>query len=65
MKTTVIFTNTRSATERVVHQLKDRYRGSYITIEEVKAKEDLIVSEAPITQQTTELVIPSSSSSCE
>ncbi len=28
-KTTLIFTNTRAATERVVHQLKDRYPGFY------------------------------------
>ncbi len=35
-KMTLIFTNTRSATERVVHQLKDRYRSKYVAIEEVE-----------------------------
>lgn len=33
-KMTLIFTNTRSATERVVHALKDRYRSSYVTLED-------------------------------
>jgi ATP-dependent helicase Lhr and Lhr-like helicase len=38
-KTTVIFTNTRSATERVVHQLKDRYHSAYVTIEDKVKKQ--------------------------
>ncbi|MFW5746621.1 MAG: ATP-dependent helicase [Nanoarchaeota archaeon] len=33
-KTTLIFTNTRAATERVVHQLKRRYPGQYYEIGE-------------------------------
>jgi ATP-dependent Lhr-like helicase len=31
---TLVFTNTRSATERVVHQLKDRHRSQYVTLED-------------------------------
>ncbi len=33
-KTTLIFTNTRSATERVVHNLKDKYPKNYMQLEE-------------------------------
>jgi Lhr-like helicase len=33
-KTTLIFTNTRSATERVVHNLKDKYPENYMQLEE-------------------------------
>jgi ATP-dependent helicase Lhr and Lhr-like helicase len=33
-KTTLIFTNTRSATERVVHHLKDRFPSKYSSVEE-------------------------------
>lgn len=33
-KTTLIFTNTRSATERVVHNLKDKYPSNYMQLEE-------------------------------
>jgi ATP-dependent helicase Lhr and Lhr-like helicase len=33
-KTTLIFTNTRSATERVVHHLKDRFPKNYVKINE-------------------------------
>jgi len=33
-KTTVIFTNTRSATERVVHHLKDRFPKNYVKLNE-------------------------------
>jgi len=35
-RTTLIFTNTRSATERVVHYLKERFPKHYTRIEEVK-----------------------------
>ncbi|MFH1173516.1 MAG: ATP-dependent helicase [archaeon] len=35
-KTTLIFTNTRSATERVVHYLKDKFPGSYLKVNEDK-----------------------------
>lgn len=35
-KTTLIFTNTRSATERVVHHLKDRFPRNYIKLNEEK-----------------------------
>jgi ATP-dependent helicase Lhr and Lhr-like helicase len=54
-KTTVIFTNTRSATERVVHQLKDRYHSDYVTIEEKVYKEQK-AKEQPQTEQPTEIV---------
>ncbi|MCC7574916.1 DEAD/DEAH box helicase [Candidatus Woesearchaeota archaeon] len=37
-RTTLIFTNTRSATERVVHQLKDKYPDTYMKIKEVEAE---------------------------
>jgi ATP-dependent helicase Lhr and Lhr-like helicase len=37
-KTTLIFTNTRSATERVVHQLKDKYPDTYMKVREVEAR---------------------------
>jgi Lhr-like helicase len=33
-RTTLIFTNTRSATERVVHQLKDKYPNNYMQLKE-------------------------------
>ena len=36
-RTTLIFTNTRSATERVVHQLKDKYPSIYTKIKDVEA----------------------------
>jgi len=35
-KTTLIFTNTRSATERVVHHLKERFPKHYMKIEDAK-----------------------------
>ena len=35
-KTTLIFTNTRSATERVVHHLKERFPKHYMKLEDVK-----------------------------
>nr|MCK4930062.1 ATP-dependent helicase [Nanoarchaeota archaeon] len=35
-RTTLIFTNTRSATERVVHHLKERFPKNYTKIEDVK-----------------------------
>jgi ATP-dependent Lhr-like helicase len=38
-RTTIIFTNTRSATERVVHHLKERFPKNYTRID--KIKEDL------------------------
>ena len=42
-KTTLIFTNTRAATERVVHHLKDTFPHKYESIdEETKEKSDLI-----------------------
>ncbi|MFT4261326.1 MAG: ATP-dependent helicase [Candidatus Woesearchaeota archaeon] len=42
-KTTLIFTNTRSATERVVHHLKDRFPSKYSKIEEDEEEyQDLI-----------------------
>ena len=36
-KTTLIFTNTRSATERVVHQLKDKYPENYLKVKQIEA----------------------------
>ena len=36
-RTTLVFTNTRSATERVVHQLKDKYPSIYTKIKDVEA----------------------------
>ncbi len=42
-KTTLIFTNTRSATERVVHYLKERFPQHYMKIED--AKEDVVKKE--------------------
>lgn len=39
-KTTLVFTNTRSATERVVHQLKERYPKDYASIIDGDVKED-------------------------
>lgn len=42
-KTTLVFTNTRSATERVVHHLKTRFPEKYVVIdEETREKIDLI-----------------------
>jgi len=46
-KTTLVFTNTRSATERVVHQLKSRYPRAYTGIidgdtEELKAESEVL-----------------------
>jgi ATP-dependent Lhr-like helicase len=43
-KTTLIFTNTRSATERVVHHLKERFPKHYMKIEDVK--EEAVTKEA-------------------
>jgi len=43
-KTTLIFTNTRAATERVVHHLKDRFPKNYVKLEEgedVKTVKDM------------------------
>lgn len=37
-KTTLIFTNTRSATERVVHYLKDRFPKNYLKINETQTE---------------------------
>lgn len=37
-KTTLIFTNTRSATERVVHHLKDRFPRNYVKLNESDEK---------------------------
>lgn len=39
-RTTLIFTNTRSATERVVHQLKDKYPDNYLRITETQTKRE-------------------------
>jgi len=47
-KTTLIFTNTRSATERVVHHLKERFPKHYMKIEDVK--------EEAVTKEVSELV---------
>ncbi|MDP3727923.1 MAG: ATP-dependent helicase [bacterium] len=42
-KTTLIFTNTRAATERVVHHLKEKFPHKYVALdEETKEKTDLI-----------------------
>ncbi len=42
-KTTLIFTNTRAATERVVHHLKEKFPHKYADLdEETKEKKDLI-----------------------
>ena len=38
-KTTLIFTNTRAGTERVVHHLKERFQKNYVAIEETTKKE--------------------------
>jgi ATP-dependent Lhr-like helicase len=59
-KTTLIFTNTRSATERVVHQLKENYRSSYITIED-KVRFDKARHEKTTvtTQPETETIVKS------
>ena len=43
-KTTLIFTNTRSATERVVHHLKTHFPKKYIEIIEAEGKEDQVSS---------------------
>jgi len=43
-KTTLIFTNTRSATERVVHHLKDRFPNNYVKLnegEDIKKAKDI------------------------
>ncbi|KYK26015.1 ATP-dependent helicase [Euryarchaeota archaeon SM23-78] len=40
-RTTLIFTNTRSATERVVHHLKERFPKNYTRIEDVKEGDKL------------------------
>jgi ATP-dependent helicase Lhr and Lhr-like helicase len=39
-KTTLIFTNTRSATERVVHHLKDKFPRNYVKLDEGKSSEE-------------------------
>ncbi|MFP4567671.1 MAG: DEAD/DEAH box helicase [Candidatus Woesearchaeota archaeon] len=39
-RTTLIFTNTRSATERVVHQLKDKYPENYTKIKDIELDEE-------------------------
>lgn len=39
-KTTLIFTNTRSATERVVHHLKDRFPKNYVKLNEDGTKDE-------------------------
>ena len=41
-KTTIIFTNTRSATERVVHNLKDTFPNNYVEIGEEQEHKSLI-----------------------
>src|SRR3989339_662981 len=42
-KTTLVFTNTRAATERVVHHLKEKFPHKYLALdEETKEKMDLI-----------------------
>lgn len=41
-KTTLIFTNTRSATERVVHQLKDRYPKFYSSVLDADEEQEKI-----------------------
>jgi Lhr-like helicase len=40
-KTTLIFTNTRSATERVVHHLKERFPQHYTKIDDVEAEDSI------------------------
>ena len=40
-RTTLIFTNTRSATERVVHQLKDKFPGNYTRIKDISSDVDV------------------------
>jgi ATP-dependent Lhr-like helicase len=44
-KTTLIFTNTRSATERVVHHLKDRFPKNYVKLNEEKEENENGVDE--------------------
>lgn len=45
-RTTLIFTNTRSATERVVHHLKERFPKHYTKIEEVKEDDERFTDES-------------------
>lgn len=58
-KTTLIFTNTRSATERVVHQLKTRHPENYTKIKEVEIdeseeiKEDIEIGEEKQKEDTS------------
>jgi len=40
-KTTLIFTNTRAATERVVHYLKDKYPGHYLKVNDDEDEDKL------------------------
>jgi ATP-dependent Lhr-like helicase len=40
-KTTLVFTNTRAATERVVFYLKDKFPKNYVLIDETTAPEDM------------------------
>ncbi len=41
-RSTLIFTNTRAATERVVHQLKERYPKNYANILDVDEEQDIL-----------------------
>ena len=43
-KTTLIFTNTRGATERVVHNLKNKFPGNYMKIDETGESKDYIAA---------------------
>ena len=45
-RTTLVFTNTRAATERVVHHLKDRYPKFYASIVDADAEEEAIEAES-------------------
>ena len=41
-RTTLIFTNTRSGTERVVHQLRDRYPASYANVLDADEEKEIL-----------------------
>lgn len=47
-RTTLIFTNTRSATEKVVHRLKQRFPDNYIQVLEDEEDEDTLFKESAI-----------------
>jgi len=50
-RTTLIFTNTRSATERVVHHLKERFPKNYTKIEEAEEDDETAIDEIDSVEQ--------------